>query len=811
MKRRYILLFCLFYFIYFNSIFASEIPSKCVYSDEYIKWSMLSNEEKKNSIMPKICKDSTYNNLLKKKSLKSFDIVSENILPEKYDLRDIDGNSFVTDVKNQRLTGTCWLFSIVSSIESNILKNYNQSFDLSELYMAYSTGYNYFLDGVNENGINNKIVDSAGNKYYASGYLMRNGGLILESDFPFDSYYSSVKTKNNHLKEISLSELNKKSAVDINDIKFYNYDSCNSTSIKKIKELIMQYGAVSASYYDSNAYLSDNNMYYYNGTEYSNHSVSIIGWDDNVDTSLFRGDITPSNKGAFIIKNSWGTSSRDNGYFYISYEDSRICTNFSVYDNIDFDIEDNVYYYDNLGYNTSYGYSNSNITWGANVFKKKSDNNQILKEISIGFDGKTDYLVYYSDSNDLNNRKLIYSGSTDSGGYYTIKLDTPILVSDDFSIIVKYSGDTPYSMGVQSGDVSGYENTRLNEGICFISRDGKEWYNLSDSNVIISIKAYTDNLDYDFDIKDILYVDGKDIYNVNLDTSNINNSDYEISITNENGVDVTNNFSIKVDSLNSFSFFRNDKEYSGEYNLVVKYGYITKTIKFNLNEYIYVEDISISELDISIYENEQYDLKKIYNLTPFNASNRMIKYELSNDNINVVNDIIYGKKVGNSVVKIVSLENNLIFKEINVNILAVPYYNFDQSINILKNNDKDYLSGLNVGSMYSDLLSKSDSNQSISLYQNDKLVDDRGSNISSCMKYSIGENNFYLIVYGDVNGNGVLDIGDVSAAYSVFRNNSLGITNNLDFCYLKSAEVNDTDGLDIGDISMLYSRFRNNI
>ena len=809
--KRYVLLFCLIYFICFNSIFASETSGKCDYSDEYIKWSKLSEEEKKNSIMPKVCEDSTYNNLLKKKSLKSFDIVSENLLPEKYDLRDISGNSYITDVKNQHSTSTCWLFSMVSSVESNILKNYNQTYDLSEIYGAYSTGYNYFLDGVNENGINNKIVDSGGNKYYASGYLMRNGGLILESEFPFDSYYLSEKTNNNYLKEISLSELNKKSVVDVNDAIFYSYDSCNSTSIKKIKELIMKYGAVSASYYDDNAYISENNMYYYNGTEYSNHSVSIIGWDDNADTSLFRSDITPSNKGAFIIKNSWGTSSRDNGYFYISYEDSKICTNLAVYDNVDFDIEDNVYYYDNLGYNLGYGYSDSNVSWGANVFKKNSDNYQILKEVSIGFNKKADYLVYYADSNDLNNRKLIYSGSTDSGGYNTIKLDTPILVSDDFSIIVRYSGDSPYSMGVQSGDVSGYENTWSGEGICFISKDGEEWYNLSDSNAVISIKAYTDNLDYDFDIKDISYTDGKDIYNVCLDTSNINNGDYEISITDENEEDVTNKFSIKSDSLNSFSFFRNDKECSGEYNLVVKYGYITKTKKFNLNEYIYVDDISVSNPDISIYENEEYDLGKIYSLTPTDASNRMIKYELSNDNINVVNDTIYGKKIGNSIIKIVSLDNNLIFKEINVNVLAIPYYNFDQSIKVLKNNDKDYLSGLNVGSIYSDLLSKSDSNQSISLYKNDELIDDKDSSIASCMKYSIGENNFYLIVEGDVNGNGLLDIGDVSAAYSAFRNNSLGITNNLDFCYLKSAEVNDTDGLDIGDISMLYSKFRDNM
>ena len=37
-----------------------------------------------------------------------------------------------------------------------------------------------------------------------------------------------------------------------------------------------------------------------------NHAVSIIGWNDNYDTSNFNSKHIPSSKGAWIIRKSWG-------------------------------------------------------------------------------------------------------------------------------------------------------------------------------------------------------------------------------------------------------------------------------------------------------------------------------------------------------------------------------------------------------------------------------------------------------------------------------------------------------------------------
>lgn len=71
-------------------------------------------------------------------------LLSTSPLPEKFDLRDVDGTSYVTPVKNQGPWGACWAFAPVSALESNLIMqgvgsadpaapNY---MDLSELFVA---------------------------------------------------------------------------------------------------------------------------------------------------------------------------------------------------------------------------------------------------------------------------------------------------------------------------------------------------------------------------------------------------------------------------------------------------------------------------------------------------------------------------------------------------------------------------------------------------------------------------------------------------------------------------------------------------
>ena len=57
--------------------------------------------------------------------------------PDKYDLRDVGGKSYLTSVKNQSPYGTCWAFAGVGAMESNYLKQTGTTLDLSEMHLAW--------------------------------------------------------------------------------------------------------------------------------------------------------------------------------------------------------------------------------------------------------------------------------------------------------------------------------------------------------------------------------------------------------------------------------------------------------------------------------------------------------------------------------------------------------------------------------------------------------------------------------------------------------------------------------------------------
>jgi C1A family cysteine protease len=75
----------------------------------------------------------------------------------------------------------------------------------------------------------------------------------------------------------------------------------------------MNHGAVATALYfalsDTTSYNQNTYGYYYSGTTSSDQAVNIVGWDNSFSKNNF--STTPSGDGAFIIKNSWGTTAAD--------------------------------------------------------------------------------------------------------------------------------------------------------------------------------------------------------------------------------------------------------------------------------------------------------------------------------------------------------------------------------------------------------------------------------------------------------------------------------------------------------------------
>jgi C1A family cysteine protease len=526
-----------------------NIVSFCPFSEKYIEW--LNSD--RSSPMPITCK--IENN---KKKHNMLLLGSSEEFPS-FDLRDVGGVSYVTAVKNQGMTNTCWAFSAIGSLESYLMLNRGLEYDFSERHMQYSTTRN-FLDGqINIDGFNSPL-SNGGNMYFAMSYFNNGKGPILEDLMPFE----------NNEDLIDISEIqNKPVSVDVNGIKVITNETgaCNSTSKTLIKDHILEYGGVMASIHFNSLESSyyGNNSLYYNGTDNVNHAVVLVGWNDNYSKDNFVSTNKPNNNGAWIAKNSYGTSFGDNGYMYISYEDIYVCSDTYGYVDVDLIPEDNSYYYDSLGYNIGMRYNDLNYAYVANKFTKKTEYKELLTEVNIGLIGPINYELYVNKVSDnlysLKDIEFVQSGSFDYAGYGTIKLKNPIILENDtFAIIVKFEGNginapIPVQVKRSDNDMYDYQPPIVGKGYITSSFDDM-WVDISTlvgsafgvdfSEPIASIKAYTNTLDKEINSNTYIFEENY-IKNIRSNTtysevlSNlIVDPSYDVTLLNQYGIELNN-------------------------------------------------------------------------------------------------------------------------------------------------------------------------------------------------------------------------------------------------------------------------------
>ena len=116
------------------SVYASSTGNsiqKQEYSEEFQKWLKLTDEEKEKIIMPRaydveVSQTRSTNPLYKARLLRS----SINL---KYNLKDVIPRNL--SIRNQKSTNSCWAFSAISSLETNLaLSNYKRGINLSKIY-----------------------------------------------------------------------------------------------------------------------------------------------------------------------------------------------------------------------------------------------------------------------------------------------------------------------------------------------------------------------------------------------------------------------------------------------------------------------------------------------------------------------------------------------------------------------------------------------------------------------------------------------------------------------------------------------------
>ena len=171
--------------------------------------------------------------------------------------------------------------------------------------MDYSVRSNTFNNNATNKYGYNIGFEKGGTFLMAQSYLTNGMGAISEDEMPFE----------NNEDNIDISEIqNKNTTTTLYDtIYFESIDDIGKTELmSKMKQVISNYGGIYAIIHGAQI-ISDsyNNVtgaiYCPNESEYpSNHSVVIIGWDDNYSKNNFKDGNQPANDGAWIIKNSWG-------------------------------------------------------------------------------------------------------------------------------------------------------------------------------------------------------------------------------------------------------------------------------------------------------------------------------------------------------------------------------------------------------------------------------------------------------------------------------------------------------------------------
>ena len=351
---------------------------------------------------------------------------------------------YCTPVKNQQNHGTCWAFSAVACAEADAIKNHGadkDDIDLSEWHLAYFT-YNGIRNGTGDSvslSGDYEYYELGGHELFATLTLSAGIGFVDEDVAPYQTLFDN---ENATLDPYLMYQSD------------YRIDNVFFLDITKnpyaIKEAILEYGAVSISYYGSSAYLNTDTGSFYcpNTSKKADHAVTVVGWDDDYSATNFNrvNGRRPQSNGAWLVKNSWGDSVGIGGYFWISYEDVTL-TGGTVYDVVPADTYDVIYQHDG-GISTRFINCQTNDEI-VNIFQTNSDEAAVLTAIgaSVVTAGASDSYtlkIYggaeYTKSG-LKYEKLLYSQSGtfyNNYGYTTIPLSSPVSLKgyDTFAISI---------------------------------------------------------------------------------------------------------------------------------------------------------------------------------------------------------------------------------------------------------------------------------------------------------------------------------------------------------------------------------------
>lgn len=371
-----------------------------------------------------------------------------DIKPGKHEeVKDAYASSFswvsagVTPPKDQGNTGTCWIFASVGDMESKVKIRETPSSDPD--YSEQDVGNYYPSDN----------FSSGGNCFMVSSFY-KHYGTVKESDEPWAASHKSWDSSNPKVKNVVnwvfMGDVHSRSGSpysgDVMTIKqaLMNGPVATSMSVSTIMQYDFSFGT---PYYSHNP---NNCVPYYdvgNPAYYNDHAVLIVGWDD------YKVHTGTSEMGAWLVKNSWGTSWGYNGYFWIAYGSAGIgyCSSY-------FPQQWGYGDYASAGEILTYACGYDGSQWG---FSDDREQYQLVR-FTPSFSGQRsligvdivapypymNYTVYIYDNFDgstLSSLLATQEGYFIDAGSYLVGLTTPLTLTSGNEIIVVVRLDSGYS------------------------------------------------------------------------------------------------------------------------------------------------------------------------------------------------------------------------------------------------------------------------------------------------------------------------------------------------------------------------------
>ena len=209
----------------------------------------------------------------------------KNAAPDAWDWRE---KGYVSPVKDQGSCGSCWAFSTVGNLEGLYYKEKQTMVTLSEQMLVDCDTY--------DSGCNGGLMENT------FTWLKENGGIMTHTDYPYKGRKGTCQSDETKYVDMQITGYTKLGSGS---------STWDPVDEDEIKEFLYETGPLAVA-------LNANPLQTYTGgildktssqcpTSGMNHAVTMVGY----------GHDDASDKDYWIIKNSWGASWGEQGYFRI--------------------------------------------------------------------------------------------------------------------------------------------------------------------------------------------------------------------------------------------------------------------------------------------------------------------------------------------------------------------------------------------------------------------------------------------------------------------------------------------------------------